>query len=370
MKGQWIGSYAGSSEGGIVANIDELPSHYAGVVYLTDTSPQMPESAAYFKTVDKDRNFSFKTTSILPIHPRHGTADSSWDNVKEFYPDNVTMSTTGDVVGSWDENSLRFSWKTDVGAEGKCLLKRSDPDSPSKLQSTRLGWEEYRKHVQGLEGKKLIFRGQGQPWRLRTSFHRRGRTELTRFLGEDISELHRYLSARTKHVFRLDDPMEKGAFFNLIQHHGYPTPLLDWTYSPYVAAYFAYRDVTESPAPPYETIRIFLFDQHAWQRDFRKVDNILNARLHLSVSELLAIENERMIPQQAVSTLTNVDDIEAFVSFHEERRSQKYLSAIDLPISERRHAMEDLRYMGITAGSLFPGIDGTCQELRDRNFDF
>jgi len=30
--------------------------------------------------------------------------------------------------------------------------------------------------------------------------------------------------------------------------------------------------------------------------------------------------------------------------------------------------MEDLSYMGITAGSLFPGLDGTCEELRERNF--
>jgi hypothetical protein len=27
------------------------------------------------------------------------------------------------------------------------------------------------------------------------------------------------------------------------------------------------------------------------------------------------------------------------------------------------------RYMGITAGSLFPGLDGACEELTQRNFD-
>jgi hypothetical protein len=31
--------------------------------------------------------------------------------------------------------------------------------------------------------------------------------------------------------------------------------------------------------------------------------------------------------------------------------------------------MRELGYMGITAGSLFPGIDGACEELRERNFD-
>lgn len=31
--------------------------------------------------------------------------------------------------------------------------------------------------------------------------------------------------------------------------------------------------------------------------------------------------------------------------------------------------MRELSYMGITAGSRFPGHDGACEELRERNFD-
>jgi hypothetical protein len=45
------------------------------------------------------------------------------------------------------------------------------------------------------------------------------------------------------------------------------------------------------------------------------------------------------------------------------------LWAIDLPVSERKKVIQELGYMGITAGSLFPGLDGACEELRERNFE-
>jgi hypothetical protein len=85
--------------------------------------------------------------------------------------------------------------------------------------------------------------------------------------------------------------------------------------------------------------------------------------LHFSIQEFLAIENERMIPQQAASTVTNVDDIEAYIT-SKESKEKTYLSAIDLPLQERRLVLQELSFMGITAGSLFPGLDGACEELK------
>jgi len=43
-------------------------------------------------------------------------------------------------------------------------------------------------------------------------------------------------------------------------------------------------------------------------------------------------------------------------------------SAIDLPVRERKIAIRELSYMGITVGSLFSGPDGACRELNERFF--
>ena len=35
---------------------------------------------------------------------------------------------------------------------------------------------------------------------------------------------------------------------------------------------------------------------------------------------------------------------------------------------QRWEVIKDLRYIGITAGSLFPGLDGACEGLAEQNF--
>lgn len=82
----------------------------------------------------------------------------------------------------------------------------------------------------------------------------------------------------------------------------------------------------------------------------------------------LAIDNERLIPQPSVSLATNVDDLETYVRIYEAVKSKTYLQVIDLPVSLRQPIMLSLSVMGITAGSMLPGFDGICEELRERFF--
>jgi hypothetical protein len=187
-------------------------------------------------------------------------------------------------------------------------------------------------------------------------------------MKRDIPTLHRALSAQTKHVFNLADALQNGAFWNLIQHHGYPTPLLDWSESPFVAAYFAFR-AGRSRRSDGESVRIFKFDRNAWCSDYNQLQNVAG-RPHFSILEALAIENQRAVPQQALSSVTNVDDIETYIRFRETERATPYLQVFDLPYAERESVLQELGMMGITAGSLFPGLDGACEELRPRFFGY
>jgi hypothetical protein len=372
MNGQWIGTYtSGDVTGRIHINIDELESNYFGTAYVFSNDPKLPTTVAYFLTTNKDRDFTFSTDNLKTIHP-HSAEEKPWEEVKDLYP-GATFSKNVDVQGSVNRDSLTLSWTTDIGLSGSCSLPRSKADQPSELASDERDWGGFKTFAleQAPSQARLFFRGQRKQWRLRTPFHRSGRANMWRYVFNDIPALHKNLSARTKHFFKLDQQDEFGAFISLIQHHGYPTPVLDWTSSPYVAAYFAYRGITNEEAenaPVDAKVRILVFDAQTWIQRYEAITHLVHPKLYVTVRDFIAIENERIVPQQASSTVTSVDDVETFIITRDAER--KYLRAIDLPVRERKHVMRELRYMGITAGSLFPGLDGGCEDLRERNFEY
>ena len=371
MKGQWLGTFSDSQGGGtILVNIDECETYYQGVAYTHPNNRALPSAAAFFRTKNKDAKCQFRSDALQPIDPATSTI-ISWESIKDKFDKNIVFSKYADVTVSYDGAALTLSWSTDLGFTANCVLPRSKAGEPSELPAKQSDWNEFKRYVSDLKGKRYLFRGQGKPHRLRTSFHRTGRADLWRFRREDLEVLRKHLSAKTRHVFNFEIPDEFGAFLNLIQHHGYPTPLLDWSFSPFVAAFFAYRRISNDAAAKAdvnERVRIFVFDQEQWKADFQQILLLLFPAEHLSIGEFMAIENERMIPQQAASTVTSLDDIESYIR-SKETETKRYLSAIDLPVCERREVVRDLRYMGITAGSLFPGLDGACEELADRNFE-
>jgi hypothetical protein len=90
---------------------------------------------------------------------------------------------------------------------------------------------------------------------------------------------------------------------------------------------------------------------------------------NLTFHRFSAHNNPRFVPQQSIASFSNIDDIEGYITGVEASSERKHLTIIDIPTSERKMVISELRLMGITPGSLFPGLDGLCRTLKAQHFD-
>jgi hypothetical protein len=366
LSGQWMAGYAGSNSGTIVIEIDEIGDHYEGAACVWDSAPGYPSSLVRFRTPSKNLSQAMTGLQVVPMDSR-GTFLSS-EQLAAMLPAGVAFPATADVSFDLQDSTLTVQWKIPVSFGAATATKTRAGEESEIVPRSLRNWPAFKAYVNGLERQRYVFRGQeNNRWRLRSSFYRTGRANLQRFGTIDTAALHKALSALTKYNFDLNNPLHYAAFINLAQHHGYPTPLLDWTWSPYVAAFFAYQKIRPGDVKRGAKVRIFKFDLREWNK-LPQLNKVFPAPLHVSVLDALAFDNPRVIPQQAISTMSNVDDIEAHIRVNEGKRGTTYLEAIDLPARDRQGVMEELALMGVTAGSLFPGLDGACESLREQNF--
>jgi len=179
------------------------------------------------------------------------------------------------------------------------------------------------------------------------------------------SHAHLYLN-------NLPEKTSKLEWLALMQHYGAPTRLLDMTFSPYVAAFFA-LETGQNECCIYAIKHKHFTNidaDHFKNIDYKKsIFEDQRAEKSFIIPYEPEMKNERIVAQQGAFLVssTNYETYDKIISNYNFSQSQgvKYI----FKKSIRYEGLKKLRLMNITSATLFPGIDGFCRSLRFQVLD-
>lgn len=269
-------------------------------------------------------------------------------------------------------------------------------------------WEEFGPYISNLRNAinyfrkdtdsriyPILFRGHSDSgWKLQSSLRRKSKQSDENW-KMSFDEYHNYLlqpaynavvsSFGSKYIPELDDdpkylnypPYITDQYSNYLgfmvyaKHHYFPSPLLDWTRSPYVAAYFAFKDAHISKTG---RVAIFVFVESMGdgKSNWTGCPHIASIGPNIK-------SHERHYAQQCEYTICAFQDgsKDKFYASHTVAFSidsgvirlndcqQDLLFKVTIPISERDKALDCLNEMNVNEYSLFKTEDALMFKLKE-----
>jgi hypothetical protein len=181
-------------------------------------------------------------------------------------------------------------------------------------------------------------------------------------------------------------PVNEWEFLIAAQHHGLPTRLLDWSYSPLVAAHFALAHSVSAQGRSLDRV-VWRLDWQQVHRAFgfpelalviQDLDQLFGRSGHFSPWNLFELDtaathfacmleppslDARIVAQSAAFTLCS-DKSQPFDSFLQQHDLGAALTKFIIPAAEVQRFRDQLDLVNIDERRLFPDLDGVAAQLQ------
>jgi hypothetical protein len=245
-------------------------------------------------------------------------------------------------------------------------------------------WQEFKKFTDELS-ENWAFRGQGNwQWELKNAIERTDFIKL--YNGVEADFLSEFKRGARNYLNKDETPEHLIEWLALMQHHGAPTRLLDFSKSPFIAAFFAYEQsrIRQGNKISIWAININYLKQRSIEvlqqyfPDEVQVSNgLVDERLfekiffNNSISLVFPVEpfrmNRRYWLQQSIflstgnSSLPFLDQLQYLGD-----KAKEAIIKIELPAEHQKEVLRYLQRMNLTRASLFPDLDGYAASLKLR----
>ena len=242
-------------------------------------------------------------------------------------------------------------------------------------------WEESIK-IADIVTTDYVWRGhQDEKWELKSLFDRELEERRITENGKDRNSILK--SVMYKFRNRLNEStgnvskLTEAEIWAVGQHHGLPTPFLDWTLNPYIAAYFAFRKKDLKDQSENRVIIALRRETKRLIRKTKSLTKVLRRDRYIEFPGLTeSIDtslNKRMKVQEGLFTKAlNGRDIRDNVTtyynkkYRNSNQEEAILINIFVPNIQRNECLRYLRTKkDIFDGKLFPDYSGAVEISRD-----